>query len=70
MYKISEIGQKPNISDLLNRRVFDLVINIPMGKRAEVTDGKLIRLASAEAGISLITDLNMAKLVLENLRRH
>lgn len=70
VYKISEIGQKPNISDLLNRRVFDLVINIPMGKRAEVTDGKLIRLASAEAGISLITDLNMAKLVLENLRRH
>lgn len=70
VYKISEIGQKPNISDLLNRRVFDLVINIPMGKRAEVTDGKLIRLASAEAGISLITDLNMAKLVLENLCRH
>ncbi|MCG2692340.1 hypothetical protein L6272_05980 [Microgenomates group bacterium] len=70
VYKISEIGQKPNISDLLEHRIFDLVINIPMGKRAEVTDGKLIRLASAEAGVSLITDIKMAKLVLENLCRH
>jgi len=70
VYKISEIGQKPNISDLLIRRVFDLVINIPQGKSKELTDGKLIRRASAEAGISLITDMNMAKLVLENLCRH
>lgn len=70
VYKISEIGQKPNISDLLTRRVFDLVINIPRAKSHELTDGKLIRRASAEAGISLITDMNMAKLVLENLCRH
>lgn len=69
VYKISEIGQKPNISDLLTRRVFDLVINIPRGKTDALTDGKLIRRASAEAGISLITDMNMAKLVLENLCR-
>lgn len=70
VYKISEIGQVPNIADLLKRRVFDLVINIPQGKSKELTDGKLIRRASAEAGISLITDLNMAKMVLENLCRH
>lgn len=70
VYKISEIGQKPNIRDLLSKRVFDLVINIPQGKTDALTDGKLIRRASAEAGVSLITDLNMAKLVLENLCRH
>lgn len=70
VHKISQIGQKPNISDLLKRRVFDLVINIPMGRKAELTDGRLIRRAAAEAGISLIADMNMAKLVLENLCRH
>lgn len=70
VHKISEIGQSPNISDLLKRRVFDLVINIPRGKTDALTDGKLIRRATAEAGISLITDMNMAKLVLENLCRH
>ncbi|MCX6817127.1 MAG: hypothetical protein NTZ93_04655 [Candidatus Beckwithbacteria bacterium] len=70
VHKISAIGQKPNIGDLLTRRVFDLVINIPQGKSDELTDGKLIRRASAEAGISLITDMPMAKLVLENLCRH
>ena len=70
VYKISEIGHQPNISDLLKRRVFDLVINIPQGESKDLTDGKLIRRVSAEAGISLITDLKVAKLVLENLCRH
>lgn len=69
VHKISAIGRTPNIADLLRRRVFDLVINIPMGQKAAVTDGKLIRRASAEAGVSLITDFKMAKLVLENLCR-
>ena len=70
VHKISQIGQAPNISELLARRVFDLVINIPQGKSRELTDGKLIRRAAAEAGISLIVDLKVAKLVLENLCRH
>ena len=69
VYKISEIGQKPNINDLLKRRVFDVVINIPRGKTDALTDGKLIRRATAEAGVSLITDMNMAKMVIENLCR-
>ena len=63
------IGSK-FFSDLLKRRVFDLVINIPQGESKDLTDGKLIRRVSAEAGISLITDLKVAKLVLENLCRH
>ncbi|MFH0943512.1 MAG: amino acid--tRNA ligase-related protein, partial [Candidatus Beckwithbacteria bacterium] len=70
VYKISQIGQRPNIGDLLRRRIFDLVINIPQGKTKELTDGKLIRRASAEAGVSLITDMKMAKMVLENLCKH
>ena len=70
VYKISQVGQKPNIGDLLQKRLFDIVINIPqktVGRKDELTDGKLIRRTTAEAGISLITDLNMAKMLMENL---
>ena len=70
VHKISEIGQKPNIGELMQRRVFDVVINIPTsGVKTELTDGKLIRRASAEAGVTLITDLEVAKMVIKNLCR-
>src|SRR3989338_307858 len=61
VYKISEVGKAPNISDLLTRRVFDLIINIPTEsagrpRRRGFTDGQLIRKAAVNLGISLITD--------------
>ena len=71
VYKISQINKKPNIADLLSRRVFDIVINITTNdKKAALTDGKLIRRATAEAGATLITDKEVAKLVLTHLCRH
>ena len=73
VYKISEVGQKPNIGDLMAKSLFDIVINIPQqagGRKDELTDGKLIRRTAAEAGISLITDLSMAKMLIENLCKH
>ena len=73
VYKISEVGKKPNIGDLMAKGLFDIVINIPQkaaGRKDELTDGKLIRRTAAEAGISLITDLAMAKMLIENLCKH
>ncbi len=71
VYKISEIGKKPNISDLLTKRVFDLIINIPTRDKIkttkEFTDGKLIRKGAVQIGISLITDPEVAAEVIENL---
>jgi asparaginyl-tRNA synthetase len=73
VYKISEIGYAPNISDLLQRRVFDTIINIPTREEFtesnEFTDGKLIRKGAIAMGTSLITDIEVAAMVLGNLRK-
>ena len=74
VYKISEVGKAPNISDLLTRRVFDLIINIPTEsagrpRRREFTDGQLIRKAAVNLGISLITDPEVASMTLDNLAK-
>jgi len=73
VYKISELGQNPNIADLLSKSVFDLVINIPKNltstKKKEFTDGKLIRKTAVNMGISLVTDVEVASMVLENLAK-
>ena len=54
------------------RRVFDIIINIPTRKKVnglsrEFTDGKLIRKGAVEMGIYLITDLEVASIVLKKL---
>jgi len=71
VYKISQVGQKPNIADLLSQKLFDLIINIPTRKKIkkgkEFTDGQLIRKAAVNLGINLITDCEVAALVLQNL---
>lgn len=71
VYKISQFGKQPNITDLLSRRVFDLVINIPQTdrtlKNSEFTDGKLMRKAAIDLGITLITHVEVAINLIENL---
>lgn len=74
VYKISEIGKNPNIADLLNRKVFDLIINIPRRKetrlnKKEFTDGRLIRKAAVSTGVYLVTDVEVAVEVLTNLAK-
>lgn len=71
VYKISEIGKQPNIADLLSRKVFDMIINIPTRTKpsavAEFTDGKLIRKGAVDMGISLVTDAEVAANLISNL---
>lgn len=71
VHKISEVGETPNIADLLNKKVFDLIINIPTRKNyketKEFTDGKLIRKGAIKTGVTLITDIEVATMILENL---
>lgn len=73
VHKISDIGSTPNIADLLQRRVFDTVINIPTREEftesKEFTDGKLIRKGAIAMGTSLITDMEVAAMVLGNLKK-
>lgn len=71
VYKISEVENSPNISDLLRRKVFDLIVNIPTREKVketnEFTDGKLIRKGAVELGISLVTHPEVAAMVITNL---
>lgn len=60
VYKISQEG-KPNLGDLLEKNIFDVIVNIPSRDGVEeLTDGKLIRRAAVESGTTLITDLEVA----------
>ena len=71
VYKISDFGHSPNIGDLVQRRVFDMIINIPTRdeykESKEFTDGKLIRKGAIGMGIYLITDTEIAAMVLGTL---
>ena len=71
--KISDMDKTPNIGDLLRNKVFDLIINTPMhekiSKSNEFTDGKLIRKGAVETGVTLVTDTEVAAMVIENLAK-
>lgn len=69
VYKISEKDKSPNIYDLLERRVFDTIINIPTRKEnGEITDGQLIRKAAIDAGMVPITDIEVATIVINKFK--
>lgn len=70
VYKISQKDKKPNISDLLERKVFNVVINIPTrkgGSATEMTDGQQIRKGAVDIGLTPVTDTEIAALVLHKL---
>jgi carbamoyl-phosphate synthase large subunit len=63
-------GIKPNAIHLIENGEVDLVINIPREyDAAGRPDGILIRRAAVDAGVPLITDLQLARAVIEALRR-
>ena len=71
VYKISEIGKYPNISELISKKTFDIIVNIPSReiteKAADYTDGEIIRKTAAEYCLISITDLDVAEIILGNL---
>lgn len=67
LHKVSE-PRDPNIRDYLEKKRIDLVINIPTSSRgAEQTDGYYIRRLATDHGIPLITNVQLAKRVIEAL---
>ncbi len=70
VYKISESNKKPNIKDLLTQRIFDIIINIPkkpFRKGKEQTDGYLIRKNAVDSGVTLVTNIEVAKSLFEKI---
>lgn len=69
VYKISQKNKNPNIAQLLERKVFNVIINIPTRKRgvsSEVTNGQQIRKGAVDIGLTPITDTEIAALVLNS----
>lgn len=65
--KVSE-PRDPNIREYLEKKRIDLVINIPTSSRgAEQTDGYYIRRLATDHGIPLITNVQLAKRLIEAL---
>jgi len=68
-----EVGKKPNeeqnAMDLMDDGIIDLVINVSREfDESGRPDGFFIRRRAAESGISLITDLQLARAIVEALR--
>ncbi len=65
LHKVSE-PRDPNIREYLEKKRIDLVINIPNNSRgAEQNDGYHIRRHATDNGIPLITNVQLAKRVIE-----
>jgi len=65
VYKISEEGS-PNVLDMLSDRGFDLVINIPRSySQHDLDDKYVIRRLTADLSIPLVTNLQLASLVVQ-----
>ena len=70
LYKIST-KKDPNLLEALADRRFDLIVNIPKHySRATVTDGYLIRRKSIDLNIPLITNVQVAGIIAEALKRY
>ncbi len=72
VYKISQKGT-PNLSDLLKQNIFDIIINVPTRKKSrdhQLTDGEKIRETAIELGVTLVTDVEVAKVLLHHLAQH
>jgi carbamoyl-phosphate synthase large subunit len=69
LYKVSE-PRNPNIREYLESRRIDMVINIPQhASSLEKTDGYFIRRLAIDRGIPLITNVQLARRVIEALEK-
>ncbi len=70
LYKI-KTGKTPNVLDVISAKKVDLVINLPKNYNAdEVTDGYLIRRKAIDFNIPLITNLQVAELIVDATERY
>lgn len=69
LYKVST-GKKPCITDAISAKKIDLVINIPKSySKEEITDGYIIRRKAIDYNVSLVTNIQVAEVIVEALER-
>ncbi len=70
VYKAHNLHKRNNVISMMERRELDFVINIPsVMKKEEVTDGYHIRRKAVDYAIPLITDVNIARLLVDAISR-
>lgn len=66
-----EKERKPNVLDYLKEKKIDLVVNIPKSNlREELENDYLIRRTAVDFGISLITDIKIARQMIKSLQHY
>ncbi|MBI5755098.1 hypothetical protein HZA41_02680 [Candidatus Peregrinibacteria bacterium] len=61
----------PNVVDLLNNRTIDFVINVPKSfSSEEITQGYLMRRRAVDLNVPLMTNLQVAKLLVSALEKY
>ncbi|HYV18307.1 MAG TPA: carbamoyl-phosphate synthase (glutamine-hydrolyzing) large subunit [Verrucomicrobiae bacterium] len=67
LYKIRE-RRSPSLLDYITPDRLDLILNVPLGlDRKELTDGYIIRRRAIDYGVPLITNLQLAELLVKSL---
>jgi hypothetical protein len=67
LYKIRE-RRSPSLLDFITPDRLDLILNVPLGlDRRELTDGYIIRRRAIDYGVPLITNLQLAELLVKSL---
>jgi vacuolar-type H+-ATPase subunit F/Vma7 len=70
VHKVSEKNVQPHLEEMLQQNRFDLIINIPTGtKQKEKTDGQVIREYATKHNVKLITEIEVAKNLIEKLEK-
>lgn len=70
IHKVSK-KKNPNILDYIAKKKVDLVIDIPKNyTRQEITDGYMIRRNAIDMNVPLITNVQVAKLVVDVLQKY
>lgn len=70
VHKIST-GERPNIATLMRERRFDLIISIPSteGNGTQQSDGEKLRELAVKHNVPLITDIEVAKNMVQKLKQ-
>jgi hypothetical protein len=67
LYKIQE-RRRPSLLEYITPDRLDLIVNVPLGlDRREQTDGYIIRRRAIDFGVPLITNLQLAELLVKSL---
>ena len=75
VYKLFKAAREPNLSptmlDVLEKRAVDMVINIPKTySKEEITDGYRIRRTAVDLNIPLITNLQVAEVLIDSIEKY